>query len=329
LRPNDVGTKIALVEERSGSIELGAMRPALFLGPVLALLLLACGSTPSSEPPAAGGSSSSGGGPDPSGDPTTTDGTTGVGSPPRAPSLHGVSLAGIAGSSGGSSDPGPKPTATCTFSKDSSGFFTRTSGGVTYVGYIPASYTGKTPMRLVVGLHGCGDTAYNFATWAVAPYDTLATQDWIAVSVDGATGGGACWNLGPDDAKVAAAAADISSCVWVHQKKIVIAGYSSGGELAYRVGMMNADKYAGILIEDSGPDNESTLIAGAARKLPIAHLHHSGDTVFPLATIQSDWTKLTAAGFPLQTDVTPGTHDGTSTDWSGWIHPKAETWVSP
>jgi poly(3-hydroxybutyrate) depolymerase len=234
-------------------------------------------------------------------------------------------------------NPGPKPTATCTLTKDSSGFFTRTSGtgatAISYVGYVPSSYDGSKPMRLVVGLHGCGDTAYNFATWAVAPYDTRTTQDWIGISVDGASGGGDCWNDGGDDPKVPAAVADVSSCLWVHQKKIVVAGYSSGGEIAYRVGMMNANMYAGILIEDSGlyeaSNNEASLIAGAARKIPVAHRHHSGDTVYPLASVQSDWTKLTAAGFPLQTSVTAGTHDGVDTDWSGWLHPQAETWTAP
>ena len=63
----------------------------------------------------------------------------------------------------------------------------------------------------------------------------------------------------------------------------------------------NADEFAGLLIEDSGlyanasPD---TLLANAAWKLPIAHITHTDDGVFPLSKVQADWTKTTAASLP-------------------------------
>src|SRR5262249_4605330 len=87
-------------------------------------------------------------------------------------------------------DPGPAPTYACTTAKDANGFFWRASPLGKYVAYVPASYDGTKPMRLVVGLHGCGDTAYNFATWGVNPWDGRATQEHIGISLDGATGGG-------------------------------------------------------------------------------------------------------------------------------------------
>jgi hypothetical protein len=243
-------------------------------------------------------------------------------------------------SSGGSSsgappvDPnagaGPKPAGTCSVSKDAAGFFTRGSGSSSYVAYVPASYDGTAPMRLIVGLHGCGDNAYNHATWAVNPYDTRSSQNHIGISIGGQDGN--CWSAS-DDSKVLAAVADISSCFWVHQKKVVIAGFSSGGELSYRLGLSQAAKFAGILIEDSGlyaaNNNPDALLANAAWKINIAHRAHSGDTVFPLTQVQADWAKTTAAGFPLTTSVTTGQHDGTSTDWASWLIPQSATWVSP
>jgi predicted esterase len=225
---------------------------------------------------------------------------------------------------------GPKPTATCSISKNSAGFFTRTSSASSYVAYVPASYNGAAPMRLIVGLHGCGDDAMNFATWGVSPYDTRGTQDHIAISIGGADG--RCWNAS-DDAKVLAAVDDISSCFWVHQKKIVIAGFSSGGELAYRVGLSQASRFAGILIEDSGlyaaNGNPDGLLASAPWKVNIAHLTHTSDPVFPLAQVKADWVKTKAAGFPLATSETPGAHDGTSIDWAGWLIPQSESWLAP
>ena len=225
---------------------------------------------------------------------------------------------------------GPKPTNTCSITKDGAGFFARTSTSGSYVAYVPASYDGTAPMRLIVGLHGCGDSAMNFAAWGVNPFDTRSTQTHIGISVGGADG--RCWNAS-DDAKVLAAVADISQCFWVHQKKVVIAGFSSGGELSYRLGLSQSSHFAGILIEDSGlyaaNGNPDSLLANASWKLNIAHLTHTSDPVFPLATVKADWAKTKAAGFPLVTKETPGAHDGTSTDWATWLIPQSAGWVAP
>jgi predicted esterase len=244
--------------------------------------------------------------------------------------------AGSGGASGGGSvDPnagaGPKPTASCTVSKDADGFFTRSSSKSSYVAYVPASYDGSKPVRLIVGLHGCGDSAYNFATWGVNPYDTRATQQHIGISIGGQDGN--CWNLGVDDDKVLAAVDDISKCFWVHQKKVAIAGFSSGGQLAYRVGLKQASRFAAILIEDSGlyaaDNNPDALLANASWKVHVAHRTHTSDPVFPLAKVKADWVKTTAAGFPLLASETPGGHDGVSQDWANWLIPQSAAWTAP
>lgn len=227
-------------------------------------------------------------------------------------------------------DPGPPPPGCGAITKDAQGFFRRNSGRSEYVGYVPSSYTGA-PTRLFVGLHGCGDNAYNFATWGVAPFDTRATQDWIGISVEDADGGGHCWSQTDDDV-VLAAIDDISKCFYVHKHEVVLGGFSSGGELAYGLGMRHASRFAGLLIEcstASAAGDLPTLLAGATWKLPIAHAAHTGDTTFPLATVRADWATITAAGFPLQKRETAGGHDGTAADWSGWLHPKMKTWRSP
>lgn len=230
------------------------------------------------------------------------------------------------------SSAGPKPTQVCNVTKDGEGFITRSSSLGSYVAYVPSSYDGTKPMRAVIGMHGCGDNALNFATWGMAPYDTRATQDHIAISVGSETGSNKCWSMGNDDAKVLAALDDMASCFWIHQKKVTIAGFSSGGQLAYRVGMMHADRFAGILIENStlsAGGNPDTLLAGAARKIPVAHRAHASDTVFPLATVEADWAKIQASGHPLETSVVAGAHDGNSGDWTGFLLPRSATFLAP
>jgi predicted esterase len=195
---------------------------------------------------------------------------------------------------------------------------------------VPSSYDGSAPVRLIVGVHGCGDNAKNFGAWAVNPYNTRASQDHIGISIGGRDG--SCWSTS-DDPKVLAAVDDISTCFWVHQKKVVIAGYSSGGMLAYRVGLSNASRFAGILIEDSGlyaaSSNPDALLANASWLLNVAHLTHTSDPDFTLAKVRADWVKIQAAGFPLLTQETAGTHDGTTDDWANWLVPQAAAWLAP
>ena len=223
----------------------------------------------------------------------------------------------------GADNPGPKP-AGCTVTKDTDGFFTRTTAKSPYVGFVPKSYTGQ-PTTLVVGIHGCGDSAKNFATWGVNPGKTIDTQDHIGISIGGREG--QCWDLNADSDKVTAAIADISTCFYVHQQKIVLAGYSSGGMLAYKLGLTSKTKYAGIIIENSSIGNASP--AGAAWKLNVAHIAHTGDDNFPIGGVRSDWAKLEAAGIPLQKSEVGGGHDGTSDDWSDFLIPKIAKWKAP
>jgi poly(3-hydroxybutyrate) depolymerase len=232
--------------------------------------------------------------------------------------------------SDGAVDAGPPPTTSCTITKDSNGFFTRTSSEGSYVAYVPASYNGE-PMRVIVGLHGCGDNAYNFATWGVNPYATRSTQNHIGLSIGGRDG--TCWNTsGDDDAKVMAAVEDIATCFYVHQRKVVLAGFSSGGDLTFRVGLRNASSFAGLLIEDSslyGTGDGPALLSAAAWKLPMAHRHHTSDPVYPIVQVRADWLLIKAAGFPLVTSETAGGHDGVTEDWADWLIPQSRNWTSP
>lgn len=221
-------------------------------------------------------------------------------------------------------DPGPAPPGCGTVTKDKNGFFTRTTAKSPYVGFVPKSYAGK-PTTLVVGVHGCGDSAMSFAQWGVNPYATIATQSHIGISIGGRDG--QCWDTRNDGDKVLAAIEDVSKCFYVHQKKVVLAGYSSGGILAYKLGLTQSAKFAGILIANSGLG--STPPSGAAWKINVAHIAHISDQEFPLGGVRADWAKLEAAGVPLAKTEVAGTHEGTSDDWSDFLIPKIATWKAP
>lgn len=231
--------------------------------------------------------------------------------------------------------PGPRPTRNCAYSKDADGFFRMVTqtGGVEYWVRLPPTYVATTAYPLVLGTHGCGDNAKNFATWAMAPYAIRATQAHIAVSV-GAGRDGQCWNTAADEPKVLAVLDDVRTCFYVHQKKVTMAGYSSGGLMAYFTAMRNARRFAGLLIENSslqstfGSNSDATL-AAAGWKLNVAITARTSDNQFAIATIRADRTKLQNAGFPVQFRELAGGHDGNSDDWTGFLLPKITGYTAP
>jgi predicted esterase len=225
-------------------------------------------------------------------------------------------------------DPGPPPEG-CDVEIEESGFFVRSSGKSEYVGYLPKGYDGS-PTRLLVGLHGCGDSARNFAEWGVAPWALRAEQEHISIAVDGASGNGNCWNVGRDAEKVLAAIDDVARCFYVHRQKVVVGGFSSGGRLAYAVGLANATRFAGILASNSAMGGDAdALLEQASWKLHVAHRARTEDAVFPIGHVRASWAKLEGAGFPLTTSEVPGGHDGTSEDWADWLIPQMRDWKTP
>ena len=252
-----------------------------------------------------------------------------------------------AGRGGGGADSGPvststhpattPPTKTCAYKPDSDGFFDLLSPQGSYTVRLPAGYDKTRPYPVVIGTHGCDDSADNFDTWGPAAYNDDASErendklSYIALSVEDQSG--QCWSL-DDSGKVLAALDDAAACFYVDQSRVTMVGYSSGAAVAYKVGLGNAQRFNGILIEDGALyDNgsaETSLLANAAWKINIAHLTHEGDGDYPKDQVEADWKVIVAAGFPLQTRVTSApSHDGSSTDWYSWLEPHITAWIAP
>ena len=225
--------------------------------------------------------------------------------------------------------PGPAPTRTCAQAKDAMGFFKLTSPKGDYVVRLPADYDVKAPKPypMVVAMHGCGDTARSFAEWAATSYTGRPTQNYIAISIGGRDG--QCWNLQADEAMVLGAIDDVRQCFYAHDRKIVLAGYSSGGLLAYQLGLKYANRFAGILVEPSSIPGRAALVAGASWKINVAATGGKFDTSFPPSVYNADWAALKGAGFPLQTQELDIDHNGTGDEWEKFLVPKMATWVAP
>ena len=226
--------------------------------------------------------------------------------------------------------PVPSPTP-CVLHADEEGRFERLlEDGTFYAGVIAGTAGDVVPMRLFVGLHGCGQDAHEFLEEAVAPEEIVREQRYVGISVESGLGPGECWEI-EHEPIVLRAIADVSACVAVDPRKIVVGGYSSGGEVAYHLGLRHAELFAGILAQNtslSAAGDADELAAEAAWRLPIAHVAHLGDGSYPIAEVREDWALLRSEGFPVFPLEKPGGHSGSTSDWV-WLLRQMEEWEFP
>jgi len=196
--------------------------------------------------------------------------------------------------------------------------FEVTSGAVPYWAFVPDTYdpSNLTPAPLLIWLHGCGGYSEG-DIWVVDPGASGDPQDWLTVAVGGREGG--CWSPSADEAKVMAALADVETHFNVDRGRVILGGYSSGGDLAYRTGFRHSTTFQGLLIENSSPfrDTESSAVeslGAATTKFPIVHLAHTSDTTYPIAGVRQEVGEVKAAGFPIELIERPGAHYDSHTD---------------
>jgi hypothetical protein len=255
------------------------------------------------------GGASTGGRSDGSGRPSAPGGVTGSNPPaspagPPAPTPPAVPVSTIP------TDPIPYMAGTP---------FEVSDGPVPYWAFVPDSYdeSNLTAAPLLIWLHGCGGYSEG-DIWVVDPGEEAEPpQDWLTIAVGGREGG--CWTPSADEAKVMAALADVETHFNVDRQRVILGGYSSGGDLAYRTGFRHSSTFAGLLIENSSPfrDTESSAaesLGAATTKLHIVHLAHAGDTTYGLAGVQREVSEVAAAGFPIELIERPGTHYDANTD---------------
>jgi predicted esterase len=186
--------------------------------------------------------------------------------------------------------------------------FTLDSGTTNWV-MVPEAYdsTHQTPISLFVWLHGCGGESSG-DIYDVSPG---TGQTWISLTVGGREDD--CWDPNSDSPKVLAAIANLKTHFNIDPKRVVLGGYSSGGDLGYRLAFYDALDFAGILAENTSPfrdtgSSAAQSIAAAGWKFRVAHLAHLEDETYPIAGVREELAQLTAAGFPVTAIEREGTH---------------------
>ena len=175
-------------------------------------------------------------------------------------------------------------------------------------------------------------------SWTVSPD---GHRPYISISIGGREDD--CWNPNTDQGIVLAAISDVERHFNIDRHGVVLGGYSSGGDLAYRLAFYHSLEFAGVLAENTSPfrDTGSTAaqsLAAATWKFHVVHLAHTEDGTYPIGPVESEISRLQAAGFPVQLVKRPGTHydnpspgvPGTDADLQTLLLPHlSDGWRSP
>jgi len=171
------------------------------------------------------------------------------------------------------------------FTKDT--VFTLGSPQSRYWIYVPSSYDAShaTPVTLLIWSHGCGGQSSG-DVYTVSPG---GDQSYISIAVDGREGD--CWNPDTDQAKLLAAIADVESHFRIDRHRVILGGYSSGGDLSYRLAFYHSRMFAGALAENTSPfrdtgSSESASLAAGTFKFHVVHLAHTEDEAYPIAGVR-------------------------------------------
>ncbi len=202
---------------------------------------------------------------------------------------------------------------------------------------VPASYnpTNRAPTELFVWSHGCsGSSEWDIHNVAARP----GGPTYITIALDGCEGG--CWNMDTDSQRVMDAIADVETHFNIDPQRVVLGGYSSGGDLSYRVAFTHSTQIAGILAENTSPFRDTGLTQDQALAAPshfhVVHLAHTEDSTYALDGVLAEIGAVKAAGFPVDLIQRPGTHwdddngdTGTTHDLETFLLPHlADDWAS-
>ena len=175
------------------------------------------------------------------------------------------------------------------------------------------------PFGVLIWLHGCGGHSAN-DVWMVADY---WDEHYITIAPDGAEAG--CWD--PEqpvglagEGRVLDTVRSVIAHFPVDPRRIVLGGYSSGGDLSYRTAFCHSDKFAGVIaintapFRDNGGNETRACMADAPWKFNTVHLAHTGDGTYPIELVRSEVLEMKNAGFPVELIERPGSHYDDATD---------------
>ena len=243
-----------------------------------------------------GGSGATGGATAGSGVAGSTGGQAGRGgtgaSAGRGGAGGSTGLAGSSGASGSVGTGGSGAPGSCPANgwKPGDQTLMLTFGGLArkYDVHIPASYTGATPVPLVMTIHGAHNTTAMVRSWS--KMNTVSDQNgFIVVYPQGVD----CWNSGftiggcaaaPDDVGfLKAVVADVETNACIDPKRVYATGISNGSMMSQYLGCQASDVFAAVGGVSGGAQCRTT-----PRAVSLFYVHGTADMTIPYSTAQPD-----------------------------------------
>jgi phospholipase/carboxylesterase len=185
--------------------------------------------------------------------------------------------------------------------------------------FLPTGYEPRYPYPLIVFLHGHGGNEEQIMR--LAP--RLSRRNFICIGLRGTQllgvrgDGRAAYSWGPDGTADAVVEDYVFRAVehtrrtyHVHSERIYLAGICEGANLAYRLGLMFADRFAGVVsLNGCMPRRGGPLLRLAeVRHLRMFIGHGIANSVVPLTLAHEDHRLLYSAGMDVEMHTYPTTH---------------------
>jgi phospholipase/carboxylesterase len=185
----------------------------------------------------------------------------------------------------------------------------QTLGGVHFVELFEREAHDASP--LLVGLHGCGDTAEGFArAWrhfpakleialALAPLPYEGGRQWFD------------WPPGMTDDALADAVSAAEVRLWpaivqlAHGRKVIVVGFSQGAMLAYVIAVRHPDAVA-VAFPIAGRMPYKLLPRGKVRTAPVVAMHGTEDQTIGIEASREAIAAFQAAGATAELREYPG-----------------------
>jgi phospholipase/carboxylesterase len=186
--------------------------------------------------------------------------------------------------------------------------------------FLPTGYEPNYPYPLLVFFHGQGGSEEQVLR--LAP--RLSRRNYICIALRGPhtlgprPDGRVGYAWGHDDQGdgsvedyVLHAVEQTRRSYHVHSERIYLAGVCEGATLAYRLGLLFPERFAGVISLNGtmprGP-GRPLLRLPEARQLKVLIGHGTANNVVPLATARRDFQVLYAAGLSVSWNTYPATH---------------------
>jgi phospholipase/carboxylesterase len=185
--------------------------------------------------------------------------------------------------------------------------------------FLPAGYEPNYPYPLLVFLHGHGGSEEQVLR--LAP--RLSRRNYICIGlrgprpVDPRPDGRLAFSWGPDGPTDALVEEYVFRAVeqtrrhyHVHSERIYLAGFCEGATLAYRLGLLFPERFAGIIsLNGCMPRRGRPLLRlPDVRALRVLIGHGIANSVVPLSHAHADFRLFYAAGLSVRLHTYPATH---------------------